>query len=119
MWCIIELNVGITCGSMTATRPFFRRYFPRLLGLTSASGRKSDYQTPQRSRSKPLSSNHQLSTFRGDEERFVENHSNIYSTKLDTRADNESEEHILPETTGKSGGIVRTVEFHVKGENNP
>ena len=117
MWCIIELNIGIACGSMTATRPFFRKYFPRLLGLTSGvTGRKSDYnQSTFRSRSKGLTGNHPLSTFRGDEEGTVENQSNIYSTKLHVENDNESEEHILPSPTSMgNGGIVRTVEFHVR-----
>ncbi|ODM21008.1 hypothetical protein SI65_04061 [Aspergillus cristatus] len=34
MWCAIELNLGIDGGCVTAMRPFVRRYFPKLLGLS-------------------------------------------------------------------------------------
>lgn len=112
MWCTIELNLGIGLGCVTAMRPFVRRYFPRLLGLSS----KSYQSTPKYG--------HQLGSLpRSDNPDFSGNRSHQYSTTLTTLKSapgNESEEHILSpvETQGKSPGFVegifRTVEFDVE-----
>ncbi|KAL4921364.1 hypothetical protein BDW62DRAFT_197942 [Aspergillus aurantiobrunneus] len=108
MWCVIELNLGITGGCVTAMRPFVRRYFPRLLGLSSSSGGNA-YPSQTRNNSHPL---HSLPrTGLGT----LSNHGNQYSTAFKTAADNSSEEHILQSPPHKDmEGIVRTVEFDVK-----
>ncbi|KAF7596947.1 hypothetical protein BBP40_011313 [Aspergillus hancockii] len=116
MWCTIELNLGITGGCITAVRPFVRRYFPRLLGLSSTNGYKPSSMS--RKYGVPLGS-----VPRANAPDFSNTQSNQYSTSLTTNvlpaADNESEEHILqqPELTAKSTegiGIIRTVEFDVE-----
>ncbi|KAE8404326.1 hypothetical protein BDV37DRAFT_282873 [Aspergillus pseudonomiae] len=116
MWCTIELNLGITGGCITAVRPFVRRYFPHLLGLSYGNG----YQSGSTSRKygHPLGS-----VPRANAPDFSNTRSNQYSTNTTTTgmpaADNGSEEHILqyPEMPAKSSegiGIVRTVEFDVE-----
>ncbi|KAE8150334.1 hypothetical protein BDV25DRAFT_154543 [Aspergillus avenaceus] len=111
MWCTIELNLGITGGCITAIRPFVRRYFPRLLGLSSSSGYKSSSMS--RKYGHPLGS-----IPRPNAPNFSNVHSNQYSTTA-TALDNESEENILQKpqpiaTSPKGIGIVRTVEFDVE-----
>lgn len=115
MWCTIELNLGIFGGCITAIRPFIRRYFPRLLGLSSGGGYGS---TRSRKYGHPLGS-----IPRSDHPDFT-NGENQYSATLTTHRahGNGSEEHILP--TPRSAehnkeveaaiGIVRTVEFDVE-----
>ncbi|KAE8139204.1 hypothetical protein BDV38DRAFT_270060 [Aspergillus pseudotamarii] len=114
MWCTIELNLGITGGCITAVRPFVRRYFPHLLGLSYGNGYK--YDTSSRKYGLPLGS-----VPRANVPDFSNARSNQYSTLTTTTvmpaADNGSEEHILqyPEIPAKSvDGIVRTVEFDVE-----
>ncbi|CAG8376068.1 unnamed protein product [Penicillium salamii] len=109
MWCCIELNLGIFGGCVTAIRPFVRRYFPRLLGL-SASGDTS----------KSRKYGHQLSSYpHSSRPDFTGRSNNQYSATLTTNTkapDNESEEHILSPglSVGKEEGIVRTVEFDIE-----
>ncbi|KAL5044612.1 hypothetical protein BDW71DRAFT_98714 [Aspergillus fruticulosus] len=113
MWCVIELNLGIFGGCVTAMRPFMRRYFPRLLGLSSSSGNKY-YPSQSRGNSLPL---HSIP--RSNHPTFS-NHGHHHSTAYKSTFDNSSEEHILSGGTGPSGagkeidGIVRTVEVDVK-----
>lgn len=112
MWCTIELNLGIGLGCVTAMRPFVRRYFPRLLGLSSGS-----YDDTSRKYGQPLGS-----IPRSDNPGFTGNKSHQYSTNLTTltTGGNESEEHILSTLEGQGknprglDGIVRTVEFDVE-----
>ncbi|KAJ5803087.1 uncharacterized protein N7503_005537 [Penicillium pulvis] len=112
MWCTIELNLGIFGGSVTAIRPFVRRYFPRLLGLSSAGGY---YGSQSRKQAHPLNS-----MPRSGQPDFS-NHGHQYSTTLTASrnaADNDSEEHILslnnPGTPKEMDGIIRTVEFDIE-----
>ncbi|KAJ5745086.1 hypothetical protein N7520_010268 [Penicillium odoratum] len=111
MWCIIELNLGIFGGSVTAMRPFFRRYFPYLLGLSSASGY---YESDSRKQSLPLSS-----FPRGEQIDFSHRDHHYSATLTASRIapDNDSEEHILfPKNVALKGvdGIIRTVEFDIE-----
>ncbi|GES56845.1 hypothetical protein ATEIFO6365_0001005100 [Aspergillus terreus] len=112
MWCTIELNLGIGLGCVTAMRPFVRRYFPRLLGLSSNS------YPSTRKYGHPLGS-----MPRSNNPDFSGNRSHQYSTTLTTLKSapgNESEEHILSSADaqgkphGVVDGIVRTVEFDVE-----
>ncbi|KAL4947588.1 hypothetical protein BDW69DRAFT_111198 [Aspergillus filifer] len=110
MWCVIELNLGIFGGCVTAMRPFVRRYFPRLLGISSNSG---GYNYPSQSRGNSLPLN---SIPRSGNPTFS-NHGHQYSTAFKSAPDNSSEEHILPAAgSGKKelDGIVRTVEFDIQ-----
>ena len=109
MWCVIELNLGIFGGCVTVMRPFVRRYFPRLLGLSS-NGSKSAYAYPSQSRG----NSHPLASIPRSEQPGFSSHAHQFSTTFKTH--NSSEEHILPSPgTGKElDGIVRTVEFDVK-----
>jgi hypothetical protein len=113
MWCTIELNLGIFGGSVTAIRPFIRRYFPRLLGLSSAGGY---YGSQSRKHAHPLNS-----MPRSGQQPDFSNRGNQYSTTLTTSRnapDNDSEEHILPVnnsgTPKEMDGIIRTVEFDIE-----
>jgi hypothetical protein len=112
MWCVIEMNLGIFGGCVTAMRPFMRRYFPRLLGLSSYSGDK--YPSQSRGNSLPL---HSIP--RSNQPTFS-NHGHNHSTAYKTALDNSSEEHILSGVSFPSGadkgidGIVRTVEVDIK-----
>lgn len=112
MWCTIELNLGIFGGSVTAIRPFIRRYFPRLLGLSSAGGY---FGSQSRKQAHPLNS-----MPRSGQPDFS-NRGHQYSTTLTASrnaADNDSEEHILsidnPGTPKEMDGIIRTVEFDIE-----
>ncbi|KAF9891614.1 hypothetical protein FE257_003625 [Aspergillus nanangensis] len=113
MWCTIELNLGIGLGCVTAMRPFVRKYFPRLLGLSSASYGES---------SRARKYGHPLGSIpRSDNPGFDNSRGQGYSTNLTaTLPGNESEEYILSpvEKTGKPAagveGILRTVEFDVE-----
>lgn len=119
MWCAIELNLGIVGGCVTAMRPFVRRYFPRLLGLSSGNDSYdySGYSGYARGKhAYPLGS-----IPRSDHPNFTgTNHQ--YSTRLEGGAhssDGDSEEQVLREAAappGKGGEsrIVRTVEFDVE-----
>ncbi|KAL5003018.1 hypothetical protein BDV10DRAFT_65046 [Aspergillus recurvatus] len=113
MWCVIELNLGIFGGCVTAMRPFMRRYFPRLLGLSSSSGNRY-YPSQSRGNSLPL---HSIP--RSNNPTFS-NHGYHHSAAYKSALDNSSEEHILAGGTGSSGagkeidGIVRTVEVDIK-----
>ncbi|KAL4862151.1 hypothetical protein BDV12DRAFT_49687 [Aspergillus spectabilis] len=109
MWCVIELNLGITGGCVTAMRPFVRRYFPRLLGLSSNSSGVG-YSSQSRGNSHPLHS------FPRSGQPDFSNQRGQYSTTLKSGVDSSSEEHILSGTapTKELDGIVRTVEFKVK-----
>lgn len=117
MWCTIELNLGIFGGCVTAIRPFVRRYFPHLLGLSSGVGYTSS-QSRSRKRGLPLGS-----ISHNDRVNFT-NQDNQYTTTLTTlrgAPDNGSEEHILashPNGVTKDAdgttGIIRTVEFDVE-----
>lgn len=120
MWCTIELNLGIFGGCVTAIRPFARRYFPRLLGLSSGVGYSSQGQSRSRKHGHPLAS-----ITHSERNKFSTNGANQYTTTLTTlrgAPDNDSEEHILSSiphnATGKEGelatGIIRTVEFDVE-----
>lgn len=110
MWCTIELNLGIFGGCVTAIRPFIRRYFPRLLGLSSGGYRSNSRKY-----------DHQLSSLPSQRPDFS-GRDNQYSATLTTlRADNDSGEHILsqyPSSHEKDAdgpaGIVRTVDFNVE-----
>ncbi|KAJ5946837.1 hypothetical protein N7454_003676 [Penicillium verhagenii] len=112
MWCTIELNLGIFGGSVTAIRPFIRRYFPRLLGLSSGG----DYYGSQ-SRKQV----HPLNSLPRSGQPDFSNRDNHYSTTLTTSRNapnNDSEEYILsPDNTGgpkELDGIIRTVEFDIE-----
>ncbi len=109
MWCVIELNLGITGGCVTAMRPFVRRYFPRLLGLSS-NGSNNPYAYPSQSRG----NSHPLASIPRSGQQAFSSHGHQFSTAYKTG--NSSEEHILPSPgLGKElDGIVRTVEFDVK-----
>lgn len=108
MWCVVELNLGILGGCVTALRPFVRRYFPRLLGLSSHSGGNAYYPSQSRGNSLPL---HSIPRSQPN----FSNHGHQFSTAYKSGADNSSEEHILGTPPGKeTDGIVRTVEFDVK-----
>ena len=89
-------------------RPFVRRYFPRLLGLSSAPASNDDY-IPRRHHPRPLDPFPRRSHphFAGARHR--------YSTALELGRDNGSGEHILlPSAQGKGmDGIVHTIEFDV------
>ncbi|XHG03820.1 hypothetical protein AWENTII_007108 [Aspergillus wentii] len=107
-WCTIELNLGIVGGCVTAMRPFVRRYFPRLLGLSSA-----DYSS-----SRPTG--HPLNSIPREGQPSFTNGSHKYSATLTGGFGNESREHILstlPVSSKEVDGIVRTVEFDI--ENSP
>ncbi|KAJ5654158.1 hypothetical protein N7490_001161 [Penicillium lividum] len=114
LWCTIELNLGIFGGSVTAMRPFIRRYFPRLLGLSSAG---EYYGSHSRKQAHPLNS-----ISRSGQPDFS-NRNHQYSATLTASRnapDNDSEEHILsPKSAGTKevDGIIRTVEFDI--ENTP
>ncbi|PLB47386.1 hypothetical protein P170DRAFT_478236 [Aspergillus steynii IBT 23096] len=102
MWCTIELNLGITGGCVTAMRPFVRRYFPRLLGLSSAENT---------SRSKKYA--HPLGSIPRSQPDFATPRDHQYSTTA--HAHNDSEEYILSPSPGpKEDGILRTVEFDIE-----
>jgi hypothetical protein len=109
MWCAIELNLGIFGGCVTAIRPFVRRYFPRLLGLSSSDNT-----------SKSRKYGHQLGSYpHSSRPDFTGRSNNQYSATLTTHSkapDNESEEHILSTgpSLGKEDGIIRTVEFDIE-----
>ena len=123
MWCAIELNLGIVGGCVTAMRPFVRRYFLRLLGLSS-SGDSYGYSGYSHSRGKhayPLGS-----IPRSDHPNFTGT-TNQYSTRLEGgvySSDGDSEETGLrdaaapPAKTGDAR-IVRTVEFDVENGTSP
>lgn len=113
--CIIELNLGIFGGFVTAIRPFARRYFPRLLGLSSGVG----YSSQSRSRKH----GHPLASIPHSDRGNFTNRDNQYTTTLTTfrgATDNCSEEHILAANSNGHtkdadvSGIIRTVEFDVK-----
>lgn len=116
LWCIVELNLGIFGGCVTAIRPFIRKYFPRLLGPSSGDG----YSSQSRSRKH----GHPLGSIPHSDRVNFSNQDNQYSTTLSVlrgAPDNGSEEHILashPSGHAKDGdgsnGIIRTVEFDVK-----
>ncbi|KAL3477300.1 hypothetical protein BJX99DRAFT_246267 [Aspergillus californicus] len=110
MWCVIELNLGITGGCVTAMRPFARRYFPRLLGLSS-KGSTSGYPSQSRGNSHPL---HSIP--RSGQPDFSNHSRHQYSTTLKSGADNSSEEHILGSSAKELNldGILHTVDFDVK-----
>lgn len=112
MWCAIELNLGIVGGCVTAMRPFVRRYFPRLLGLSydGSYSHSRKYGHPlnpiPRSDNPDFSGNfHQYSTS---------------TWKGGTAGDADIEEQqVLREVAAPPGkrdgtGIVRTVEFDVE-----
>lgn len=115
MWCAIELNLGIVGGCVTAMRPFVRRYFPKLLGLSY--GGYGSY-SHSRKYGHPLNS-----IPRSDNPNFS-GYFQQYSTstwKGGTMGDRNSEEQVLKEAaappglgSGKADGIVRTVEFDVE-----
>ncbi|KAF3385389.1 hypothetical protein F1880_002741 [Penicillium rolfsii] len=117
MWCTIELNLGIFGGCVTAIRPFVRRYFPRLLGLSSGGGYTS-------SQSRSRKHGHPLGSIPHSDRNNFTNQDNQYTTTLTTlrgAPDNDSEEHILsshPNGLAKdadgTNGIIRTVEFDVE-----
>ncbi|OQE27192.1 hypothetical protein PENFLA_c006G09542 [Penicillium flavigenum] len=112
MWCTIELNLGIFGGCVTAIRPFVRRYFPRLLGLSASS---------DTSRSRKYG--HQLGSFPHSSRPDFTGRNNQYSATLTSHSkapDNDSEEHILPTDEDGKGveGIIRTVEFDVENSSN-
>lgn len=111
MWCAIELNLGIFGGCVTAMRPFVRRYFPRLLGLSSTG----DSYSRSRKYGYPLGS-----IPRSDHPNFTGTN-NEYSATLKSTAygddDADSENQMLRDAAappGKGDGIVRTVEFDVE-----
>ncbi|KAJ5754914.1 hypothetical protein N7533_004457 [Penicillium manginii] len=120
MWCTIELNLGIFGGCITAIRPFIRRYFPRLLGLSSGGGYGS---------SRPRKYGHPLASIpRSDRPDFT-NGENQYSATLTTHGahENGSEEHILVSTPRSARHnkeveaaleIVHTVEFDVENSSS-
>lgn len=88
---------------MTAMRPFVRRYFPKLLGLSSYAYGQSGSRKY----------GHPLNSIPRDQPDF-NNNSRQYSTRLQGGADNASEEHILPAKACEGeDGILRTVEFNV------
>lgn len=42
LWCTIELDLSIIGGSVPTMKPFVKRHFPRLLGLTSKQSGSSE-----------------------------------------------------------------------------
>ncbi|KAJ5626409.1 hypothetical protein N7510_002718 [Penicillium lagena] len=46
LWCLIELDLGITGACLPAMRPFVRKYFPRLLGLSANSSSGDHHPSP-------------------------------------------------------------------------
>ncbi|KAL2870597.1 uncharacterized protein BJX67DRAFT_242730 [Aspergillus lucknowensis] len=116
LWCIIELNLGITGGCVTAMRPFVRRYFPRLLGLSSQSSGNGYPSHPSRTHGQ----SHPLHSFPRANQQDFSNQRHQYSTVFKSGADNSSEEHILSGPQGKDvDGIIRTVEIDVKQSRGP
>ncbi|KAL6229391.1 hypothetical protein BDW75DRAFT_249807 [Aspergillus navahoensis] len=111
LWCVIELNLGITGSCVTAMRPFVRRYFPRLLGLPAHSI-GSRYTSQSGANSHPLQSFPRS----GQQDFSNQGHGHQYSITFKSGADNTSEEHILsgPTQAKELDGIIRTVEFDVK-----
>ncbi|KAJ5690413.1 hypothetical protein N7462_004805 [Penicillium macrosclerotiorum] len=115
MWCTIELNLGIFGGCVTAIRPFIRKYFPRLLGLSSGGGYDS---------SRSHKHGHPLGSIPNSQRVDFSNQDNQYTTTLTTlrgTPGNDSEEHILsPHPSGHTKdadaphGIIHTVEFDVE-----
>jgi pyoverdine/dityrosine biosynthesis protein Dit1 len=110
MWCTIELNLGIFGGCVTAIRPFVRRYFPRLLGLSASDNTSKSRKYGHHLGSLPLS----------DRPNFTGRSHGQYSATLTTHGqalDNDSEEHILSPRANKQkdvDGIIHTVEFDVE-----
>ncbi|KAI9672493.1 MAG: hypothetical protein M1817_003259 [Caeruleum heppii] len=50
IWTTIEVNVGIICACLVTLRPFLRRYFPKVLGITTRAGdnyRRDGYERDQ------------------------------------------------------------------------
>lgn len=87
---------------MTAMRPFVRRYFPRLLGLSSAhnTSRSNKYAHP-------------LGSIPRTQPDFAISRDHQYSTTA--HAHNDSEEYILsPSPVPKEDGILRTVAFDIE-----
>lgn len=115
MWCAIELNLGIVGGCVTAMRPFVRRYFPKLLGLSYGG-----YGSYSHSRKY----GHPLNSIPRSDNPNLSGHFQQYSTstwKGETMGDWDSEEQVLKEAaappalgSGKADGIVRTVEFDIE-----
>lgn len=91
---------------MTAIRPFVRRHFPQLLGL---SGGNSHGYYPRSKQS------HALGPFAASDHIQFADGGHQYSTAMRTGRDNESEEHILASAASSHGldGITRTVEVDV------
>lgn len=86
LWCMVELNMGIIGGCVTAMRPFVRRYFPRLLdSLPSEDPSESSCPQPRSPR--------QLSRNQPDLNNGGKQHSTVL--KAEVEGDNESEEYIL------------------------
>lgn len=116
MWCAIELNLGIVGGCITAMRPFVRRYFPKLLGLSY--GGYGSY-----SHSKKYG--HPLNSIpRSNNPNFSGNFQQYFTSmwKGGTTGDRDSEEQVVLKEaaappglgSGKVDGIVRTVQFVVE-----
>lgn len=98
---------------MTALRPFVRRYFPRLLGLSGASRSGRKYRG---NNSKSQSQQFQLDYRIRENPPDFSNGSNQYSTTLKIAGDNDSQEYILPWEVNNVDGIMRVVECEVRSE---
>ncbi|OBT67846.1 hypothetical protein VE03_02516 [Pseudogymnoascus sp. 23342-1-I1] len=114
MWCVIELNMSIVGGCIATFKPFFRKYFPRVLGSSHNqaeiySSNRRALRPRNRGQSYQLqgmgqsdSFNHMASNKKG----FVSTTINAADTKY-----NSSEECIIPGNSSTDGQIVRTVQF--------
>ncbi|KAJ5465302.1 uncharacterized protein N7458_000988 [Penicillium daleae] len=90
IWCLVELDLGIAGGCVTAMRPFARKYFPRLLGLSPHGTSGDDHPLPSDQNLYPL-----YSVTRTGRARLSSLNYHL-SPKWGPKGDNLSQEQILP-----------------------
>ncbi|KAI0131883.1 hypothetical protein BJ170DRAFT_679781 [Xylariales sp. AK1849] len=98
MWVVLELNLSISGGSISALKPFVQRFFPRLLGSSGASrGRNTSGAISLSSSQTPYGTGSHFSKSKK-------------KSRITTNQDDAgSEEFIMPGTYG--GTIVKTVQY--------
>ncbi|OBT50989.1 hypothetical protein VE04_07937 [Pseudogymnoascus sp. 24MN13] len=118
LWCVVELNISIIGGCAPTLRPFLQRYFPSLLGSSSAL-----YGTGElhHGRSRQGQS-HQLRSF--DPSSSITTKTGTTRVMIRTVGENESEEYIIQHGNGSEadsqlGKITKTVEFGYEEVANP